>query len=454
MGPMRKPNIILINCDDLGYGDPGCYGSKMNKTPYLDRMAEEGLRFTDFYMASSVCTPSRGAMLTGCYPKRIDFAEFEGRKVLFPGQGKGLNPDEKTIASVLKDVGYATKLVGKWHCGDQPEFLPTRCGFDEYFGLPYSNDMGIQRGDAAGTRPPLPLMLDDAVLEEQPDQISITERYLEHSIRFIRENRDKPFFLYLAHMYVHLPHYPLSRFRDENPNPYAACVASLDWVTGVILYELKQQGLDEETIVIFTSDNGSRNDYGPSNGELKGTKFTNWEGGFRVPCIVRWPGKIRAGTVSHEIMTSLDFLPTLAALAGADLPHAEIDGMDISDHLLGLSEISGRSEFFYYDSTQLAAVRKGDWKLHLSREGRPVCELYNVRRDPGEATNLYDSQSQVVESFSEAVQRMRRELGDAITGEPGKACRRAGYVEDAVPLTHYDPEHPYYIAMYDLDDRG
>ncbi|MDP7134262.1 MAG: sulfatase-like hydrolase/transferase, partial [Planctomycetota bacterium] len=295
-----RPNIILINCDDLGYGDLGCYGSEVNKTPALDRMAEEGMRFTDFYQASAVCSPSRGAMLTGCYPRRIGFGSFEGRWVLFPGQAVGLNQEEKTVASLLKEQGYATMLVGKWHCGDQPEFLPTRHGFDHYYGIPYSNDMGRQAGREH--YPPLPLMDDDAVIQEQPDQASITERYVERSVRFIRENRGQPFFLYFAHMYVHLPLYAPQRFLRQSENgSYGAAVECIDWAASVLFDEIKELGLDENTLIVFTSDNGSRGrDEGGSNSPLRAQKGTTWEGGQRVPCIVRWPGKVPAGKMSSE----------------------------------------------------------------------------------------------------------------------------------------------------------
>jgi len=273
-----KANIILMNCDDLGYGDLACYGSPCNSTPHLDRLAAEGMRFTDFYMASPVCSPSRGAMLTGCYPPRIGFGSFDGRGVLFPGDPIGLNPSEITIAALLRDAGYATKIVGKWHCGDQPEFLPTRHGFDSYYGLPYSNDMGRQKVDDKW--PPLPLLRDEEVMQEQPDQSGLTERYVEESLRFIREQRQRPFFLYLAHMHVHLPIYAPARFLRESRNgAYGAAVACIDWAAGVIMAELRRLGLEDNTMVIFTSDNGSRcRGEGGSNGVLRGIKTTTWEG--------------------------------------------------------------------------------------------------------------------------------------------------------------------------------
>ena len=296
---MKKPNVILINCDDLGYGDLGCYGSNLNRTPALDKLAKEGILFTNFYMASSVCTPSRGALLTGCYPKRIGFDKFDNidGSVLFPGDSSGLNPNEITIANILKEVGYSTKIVGKWHCGDQPEFLPTKFGFDSYYGLPYSNDMGRndlgenpdkQKIKEIGNSPPLPLLRDENIVQEQPDQSSLTERYIEESVKYIRENKDKPFFLYLAHMHTHLPHYPPQVFIDNSNNGlYGAAVACIDWATNVIMHELMELRIDDNTIVIFTSDNGSLARMGGSNSPLRGTKSTCWEGGFRVPCILR-----------------------------------------------------------------------------------------------------------------------------------------------------------------------
>jgi arylsulfatase A len=477
-----QPNIVLINCDDLGYGDLGCYGSDVHDTPALDRMAAEGVRMTDFYMASPVCSPSRGAMLTGCYPPRIGFDSFEGMHVLFPGMGVGLDPSEITIARLLQDAGYATSMVGKWHCGDQPEFLPTRHGFDEWLGLPYSNDMGRQSGglkltpeerveiaEKMGIKlpsfdyPPLPLMLDDAVVEAQPDQATLTSRYLQESIRFMRENRDRPFFLYFAHMYVHLPIYVQERFAAASRNgSYGAAVACIDWAADVVLNELAALGLDDDTIVIFTSDNGALARPGEgSNAPLRANKGTTWEGGQRVPCIVRGPGRIPAGVDSSTMATAMDLFPTIAAWCGAELPADRvIDGQDLRDVLEGRTSDSPHDAFFYYMGSNLEAVRSGDWKLHVyktpnRRNGEgPIEQLYDLAADPGEATNVAGAHADVVARLHELLDRARRDLGDAVEGVEGSGRRPVGRVDNPVPLATFDPAHPYYMAEYDLADRG
>jgi arylsulfatase A len=458
-----RPNIILINCDDLGYGDLGCYGSTVHRTPALDSMAAEGLRCTDFYMGAPVCTPSRGAMMTGCYPPRIGLGAVDGGAwVLFPGHATGLNPEERTIATCLRDLGYATQLVGKWHLGDQPEFLPSRHGFDGYYGLPYSNDMGRQAG-REDHYPPLPLLRDDEVIQEQPDQAALTERYVEECLTFIREHKESPFFLYFAHMHVHLPLYAPDRFMQQSRNGrYGAAVECVDWSVAVLLHELKRLDLDANTIVIFTSDNGSRTHEGGSNAPLRGTKGTTWEGGIRLPCIVRWPQHIPAGRACSEITTSMDFLPTLVRLAGGQEPvDRVIDGRDVAG--LWRCEAGAQSPhdtFLYYFKNDLEAVRAGRWKLFLRRFDRAqsqsaeVLELYDLDADPGECCDVAAEHPHVVARLRLVADNAKQDLGCEASGIRGHGCRKPGRVDNPRPLTEYNPDHPYILAMYDLEDAG
>ncbi len=453
----NQPNIILINCDDLGYGDLACYGSERNNTPQLDQLAAEGVRFSDFYMASPVCSASRAAMLTGCYAQRIGFANHE---VLFPGQAQGLNPKESTIAKQLKQVGYDTKIIGKWHCGDQPEFLPTNHGFDEYFGIPFSNDMGrqVHRLD----HPPLPLLRNDEVIQQQPDQRGITERYVDEALQFMRRDRNNPFFLYLAHMYVHVPLFVPKQFLDISRNgAYGGAVACIDWAMGMIEAELNRLGIKDETLVIFTSDNGSRaRDEGGSNAPLRGTKSQTWEGGQRVPCIMRWPEKIAAGTTCDGIAASIDLFATLADITGAPLPaDTTIDSISLAETILQ-GKPTKRETFAYYRRANLEAVRKGDWKLHFCRtdnsqgdaDDADSPKLYNLRNDVGETNNVYDKHPEIVALIEEAAEEFRRAFGDKRLGRTGTDIREAGVCKDPKPLTEYDHDHPYMIAYYDLAD--
>ena len=456
-----RPNIVLINCDDLGYGDLGCYGSTVHRTPALDGLAAEGLRLTDFYMASPVCSPSRGAMMTGCYPSRIGFDSFEGRGVLFPGQGVGLSPSEITIARLLKGRLYATCHIGKWHCGDQREFLPTRHGFDSYYGLPFSNDMGMQAGWPPERQwPPLPLLRDEEVIQAQPDQANLIERYTEQAVRFLRDRAGGPFFLYLAHMQVHLPLYAPERFLRQSRNGrFGACVEAVDWSTAVILRELHDLGLERNTIVIFTSDNGGRCKEGGSNAPLRGTKATTWEGGQRVACIVRWTGQTPVGGTLSDIVASIDLLPTLARWAGTREPQDRIiDGLDLGDYLLARRKGSPRDTFFYYRNERLEAVRQGRWKLFaahgLGREETPGGDLYDLASDIGETTDRAADHPDVVAELSRLLDECRADLGDSLTGVQGRNCRPIGRVANPKPLTARDGTYPYIIAEYDLPDRG
>ncbi len=450
----NRPNIVLINCDDLGYGDPGCYGHPEHRTPAIDRLAEEGVLFTDFYMPSSVCSPSRGGMLTGCYPPRIGFGEFNGEWVLFPGVSVGLDPAEATIGSVLKAAGYATAQVGKWHCGDQPRFLPARHGFDFSFGLPYSNDMGRQRGRPQF--PPLPLLRNGEVVAEQPDQTSLIERYVEESRRFMRRSAraGRPFFLYLAHTYVHLPLYVPEAFLRDTSSPYAAAVACIDWSTDLLLRELEKLGAAENTLVIFTSDNGSRCDFGPSNGPLRGVKGTTWEGGLRVPCIARWPRRIPASRRCRGLVSAIDLLPTLESLCG--LPRGgelKRDGIDVSNLFLEPESPSPREEFFYYMRNNLEGLRRGEWKLRLE-SGADATRLYNLREDPGERCDRSGERPDLVADLSRRMEAMRADLGDDRLGIPGPGRREPGRTDSPRPLTVFEPDYPLLRSLYDLEEFG
>jgi arylsulfatase A-like enzyme len=463
-----RPNVVLINCDDLGYGDLGCYGSTRNSTPTIDRLADEGIRCTSFYMASPVCSPSRAALLTGCYPPRISFGSFEGLPVLFPGQPLGLPQSEISLARVLSDAGYRTQMIGKWHCGDQPGFLPVNHGFDHYFGLPYSNDMGRQANtpEFLGSLPPLPLLADEAVIEQQPDQRSLTGRYVAEALSFLRDAADDPFFLYLAHMYVHLPIYVQPGFLERSRNgPYGAAVESIDWATSALLDQLRSLDLDERTIVIFTSDNGSLGDVPPpwgsseplggSNLPLRGAKGSTWEGGMRVPAIVRWAGTLDGGRVCDQLLTSMDLYPTLAGLCGARVPADRvIDGLDVLEVWRDPTARSPHHTFAYYRGDNLEAVRDHRYKLHVARGGQEVIELYDLTEDPGETTEVGAAHPAVVERLGTASEGYRVELGDGRLGVEGRGVRPIGRVEHPSTLTTFDPEHPYFMAEYDLDDRG
>ena len=442
--PLDRPNIVLINCDDLGYGDPGCYGSTSHSTPALDRMATEGMRFTDFYMAAPICSPSRSAMMTGCYAERVGLETGAEICVLRPGEPIGLNPDEITIADLLSGQGYATKIIGKWHCGDQPPFMPTSHGFDSYYGIPFSNDMGISVRHQEF--PPLPLVRDEEVIQSQPDQAALTERYTEEAVRFIRENRDRSFFLYLAHMYVHVPIYAPERFlKQSRDGAYGAAVEHVDFCAAVLLRELELLGLDRNTMVIFTSDNGAVPRPG-SNEPLRGHKGTTWEGGMRVPCIVRWPEAVPAGTECSEIATAMDFLPTFARLAGTSEPEDRIiDGKDIGPLLRAEpGATSAYDVFYYYREGELQAIRRGAHKLHVTSG-----ELYDLRKNIGETTDLAAGNPDIVKDLQARAEAGRRDLGDVLTDTTGENIRPCGRVDDPVPLTRQDPADPYMVAMYD-----
>jgi len=416
----RKPNFVIIFTDDQGYADVGCFGAEGFETPHLDRMAAEGAKFTDFYAAAPVCSPSRAALLTGCYPMRVSIP-----RVLFPRDKIGLNPDEVTIAEILKTRGYATCCIGKWHLGHLPPFLPTRQGFDYYFGLPYSNDMG-----------PLPLIEGEETIESKPDQSQLTRRYTEKAVEFIKKNKDRPFFLYLPHTMPHVPLYVSDKFKGKSKQGlYGDVIMEIDWSVGQILETVKQFGLDEKTLVIFTSDNGpwlSKGAHGGSAKPLRDGKFATYEGGMREPCIMRWPGKIPAGVVCSEIATTMDFLPTFAKLAGAKVPTDRIiDGKDISALMTDPKAKTPYKALFYYFERQLGAVRSGQWKLILKRKrGKKMipAALYNLEQDIGEQNDVSAQHPAIVRRLAVLADKIREDIGDSVKGVTGKNVRPHGSV--------------------------
>ncbi len=445
------PNLVIIFCDDLGYADVGCFGSTKHRTPNLDAMAKQGTKFTSFYVTSGVCSPSRSSLMTGCYPKRVGLHQNEvGGWVLFPGNKTGLSPKEVTIAEVLKAKGYATAIVGKWHLGDQPAFLPTRQGFDSYFGVPFSNDMGQTDRPKPYRYPPLPLMRDEKVIEQEPDQRYLTKRYTQEAIKFINKSAasNRPFFLYLPHTMPHWPQYASEQFAGKSKNgKWGDTVEEIDWSTGQILKSLKDAGVDGNTVVVFMSDNGGATRHGASNAPLRGAKGSTWEGGQRVPMIVRWPGKVPAGRSVDAMATSMDLLPTFAKLAGTSAPTDRIiDGKDIRPLLLGDEGAASPHEaFFYYYRGRLQAVRSGQWKLHIARRDpirrqrgkfRDVpAQLYDLESDIGESKNVAAEHPQVVKRLMAHVERARADLGDDAVNRKGAGVRERGFVKDAKTLT-------------------
>jgi arylsulfatase A len=440
----RPPNFILIVCDNLGYGDVGCFGSKLHRTPQIDRMAAEGMRLTDFYVTSGVCTPSRASIITGCYPRRVNMhVDENGGQVLRPVARKGLHPDEITIAEVLKAQGYATAMIGKWHLGDQLPLLPTRQGFDYYLGIPYSDDMTAR--PERPSWPPLPLMENERVIEAPVDRNLLTRRYTEKTIEFITAHKDRPFFIYLPQAMPGSTPAPFASeaFRGKSANgPWGDSVEELDWSTGQILAALKRLGLDEHTLVIWTSDNGAprRNPPQGSNLPLAGWGYTTAEAGMRVPCVIRWPGRIPAGATSSELCTTMDLLPTFARLAGTEPPQDRIiDGHDVWPILSGQPGAKSPYEaFYYYYLEQLQAVRSGPWKLYLPLEKKwrsfrgdtqqSPARLYDLVADLGETTNLADERPEVVRRLMKLAEKAREDLGDV--GRPGKNQRPAAMIEN------------------------
>lgn len=439
----RLPNFIIIYCDDLGYGDIGLYGNTIHRTPNLDQMANEGVVFTDFYVTSGVCSPSRSSLMTGSYAQRVDMHVNArpwgsvGRQVLFPKAQKGLNPDEVTVAEVLRKKGYATACIGKWHLGDQQDFLPTRQGFDYYYGIPYSNDMDRDFC-------PLPLMKNEEVIEAPVDQNTITQRYTEEVISFIERNKSRPFFVYLPHAMTHNPLHAGENFRGKSGNGiYGDAVEEIDWSTGEILNCLKENNLQNNTMVLFSSDNGAARPFGGSNLPLSGWKGSTMEGGMRVPGIFWWPGKLDPKRIEYSMATTMDILPTFCHIVDGQLPDVQIDGHNIFDLLTGESTESPYKVFYYYQLEQLQAVRKGPWKLHLPLDsiygnfhraeivdGRPLA-LYNLENDISESRDLSDQFPEIVQELSREAKKARIALGDF--GRQGEEVRPAAIIQNPVP---------------------
>jgi arylsulfatase A-like enzyme len=461
VGSLPPPNIVIIFTDDQGYGDVGVYGARRFATPNLDRMAAEGIRFTDFYVAQPVCSASRAALLTGCYPNRLGITGALG-----PRSKHGIHADETTLAELCKGRGYATVIFGKWHLGYHPEFLPLAHGFDEYYGIPYSNDMWPLHPDyvslppAAAERkrgyPDLPLLEGDRVVDAEvtsDDQRRFTRTFTERAVAFINEHAKGPFFLYVAHPMPHVPLHASDAFADTTAaGPYGDVISEIDWSVGRILEAIQRNGVDDRTLVIFTSDNGpwlSYGDHAGSAGPLREGKGTTFEGGVRVPCLMRWPGTIPAGQVCREPLMSIDILPTVAGLIGAELPARRIDGRDARPLLLGVPGARSPQEayFFYYHRNDLEAVRSGRWKLHFPHRYRSIegqapgsggtpgeydwnrstdLALYDLHADVAETRNVADDHPDVVARLVALADAMRRDLGDDLTGVKGTGTRPPG----------------------------
>ena len=435
----RPPNLVVIFIDDMGYGDIGPFGATKQRTPHLDRMAKEGMKLTSFY-AAPVCSVSRAQMMTGCYGVRVSVPG-----VYFPGQSVGLNQSEVTVAERLKEKGYATQMVGKWHLGDQPEFLPTRQGFDHYLGIPYSNDM--LKKSAETKVPVVPLLRDEKIVElmDGEGQRRMVELYTKEAVDFIARSKDQPFYLYFAHNAVHTPIWPGAAFAGKSSNGrFGDWVEEVDWSVGQVLDALRAQGLDKDTLVVFTSDNGPwliKGADGGSAGPLRGGKGSTWEGGVRVPTLAWWPGRVPAGSVNDAVAATIDLLPTFVSLAGGVVPATPvIDGRDITPILLGQSKESAREAHYYFSGYDLQAIRQGRWKLALvpqpegmgkqAAKTAPGLRLYDLDAEIGEQTDVAARHPEVVAKLKALAEKMAAGIG----GKTPTARRPAGEVKGAKTL--------------------
>ncbi|MDR2147558.1 MAG: sulfatase [Tannerella sp.] len=448
----ENPNIVVIFLDDMGYGDLPVTGAIGYPMPNIDRLCNEGMRFTNFYAAQAVSSASRAGLMTGCYPNRIGFAGAIDHTAT-----TGIAQSEETIAEVLKKKNYACGAFGKWHLGHHPQFLPTNNGFDVYYGLPYSNDMWTFHPQAGSYYPNLPMyegveIIDPDVTPE--DQTQLTTNYTERAVRFMEQNRDKPFFVYLAHSMPHVPLYVSDKFKGKSQQGlYGDVMMEIDWSVGEILKALERLGLADNTLVIFASDHGPWLNYGNnagSAGGLREGKGGIFEGGQRVPCIMRWTGKIPAGTICNQLASTIDLLPTFARITGAPLPSLPIDGVNILSLMTDTTvTVSPRTHFlYYYHKNDLIAVRNDRFKLVFEHKGRTYNfppgndglpghveerhpfekALYDMRRDPGERYNVIEQYPEVVEELMNVAAEARKDLGDDLTGEKGTGRRAVGRI--------------------------
>ncbi len=441
----KLPNIIIILVDDLGYGDLSCYGSTSNHTYHIDQLAEEGMLFTDFYVTAPIGTPSRASFLTGSYPKRVDMHfDEQMRPVLFPVSMKGLNPEEVTIADLLKTRGYETACIGKWGLGDQPNFLPNQQGFDLFYGVPYSNDMVMSR-DKKNYFPPFALLENNKIFEISLDTVDLTWLYTQKAIEFMESNQQKPFFLFLSHTLMHSPLRVKEEFKNKTGNGlYGDGLMEVDWSTGEIIKNLERLKLEKNSLIIFLSDNGAEEGSGGKNSPLRGFKNEIWEGGTRVPCIMKWPGQIPVGSRCKEITSTMDILPTLAHLTKAELPSITLDGHNIFPIITGQEEMSPYPYFAYYLKDQLQAIRWGKWKMHVPNKQKYASiwkddttfnfngALYNLENDLTETTNVWNDHPTVVKKMLEIAEEVRSEFGDQ--GMCSPYIRPAGYIDYPKPL--------------------
>lgn len=462
-----RPNIILILADDLGYSDLGCFGSQTIRTPNLDQLAAAGTKFTSFYVTQAVCSASRSALMSSCYPNRVSM-----QGALNHTSKEGINPDELLLPEILKQQGYVCGALGKWHLGTTPMFSPIKHGFDEFWGIPYSNDNSKYHPSLAAEMPPLPLYEDEKVIETDPDQSQFTRRITEKAVSFIRRHEKKPFFLYVPHVMPHVPIFASERFHGKSPHGlYADVVEELDWSVGLILAAVRQAGIADNTLVMFFSDNGPFLSYGNHAGNakpLREGKLTSYEGGVRVPFIVKWPGKVPAGKVCDEPITEMDILPTISSWLGAPAPEKQTDGKNVTDLWFGKEGAKSPHEAIaFYAGNELQAIRSGDWKLHFThpyitvtgepgKDGKPsnwenmkpaaitqsgiagiatrhgyqVAEqalaLYNLREDNTETKDVSAAHPEEVERLKKLAEPFRADLGDSLTKTTGTGVRPAG----------------------------